>query len=377
MIRSGVAVCAPARVVTAVACLTLVAIATAGCGRKGPPLVPLVRIPAPVEDLTLRRVGDEVFITFTVPDRNLDGSTPPDVTRVDVLAIDGDAPPPVTEFSRSGARVSSVAVSLPSAGDAPTSPPAPGPRSAAPGERITVRDTLAPAAGAEAAASRFYVALAYGPRDRTSPAVGAVALPSGPAPEPPDGLSVTFSADAISLSWTPSEDASGYHVYRTDGPSGGAPSTEPPAPVTTSPLEMPAYSEPVGFGVERCYWVRSISAGEVPIESAASAPTCITPEDIFPPSAPTELTAVAGPDGIALRWAPSPEPDVAGYVVLRGTTADDTLLPITDVPVAEPRLLDRDVVSGVRYVYAVVAVDRRQPAPNRSPESPRDAVTAR
>jgi hypothetical protein len=64
-------------------------------------------------------------------------------------------------------------------------------------------------------------------------------------------------------------------------------------------------------------------------------------------------------------------------VVLRGTTADDTLLPITDVPVAEPRLLDRDVVSGVRYVYAVVAVDRRQPAPNRSPESPRDAVTAR
>jgi hypothetical protein len=374
MIASGAARPASVRVAAAAACLAVSALAAPGCGRKGPPLVPLVRVPAPVEDLTLRRMGEEVYITFTVPARNVDGSTPPDLTRVELLALDAEAPPAPPDFRRMAVPVATIAVSPSVADGARASPEAS--RTAAPGERITVRDTRDPAAAA-AGASRFYLALAYGPRDRTSPGAGAVPLPAGPAPEPPDALEVTFSAEAITLTWAASGGVSGYHIYRAGPEADAAAASEPPVPLTSSPLEVPAYSEPVRFGVERCYEVRSLSTDEPPIEGGASVAACITPQDIFPPSAPTELTAVAGPDGIALRWAPSPEPDVAGYVVLRGTTADDTLLPITDVPVAEPRLLDRDVVSGVRYVYAVVAVDTRQPTPNRSPESPRDAVTAR
>ena len=361
------------------ACLAAAVIGTAGCGRKGPPLAPFVRVPAPVDDLTLRRVADEVYVTFTIPARNVDGSTPPDITRLELFAMTTAAPPAPSDFERTEARVATVAVTA-AAPEVPAEPPSTGAaRTAAPGERVTIRDTLPPAAGAAdpAGTTRFYMALAYGPRGRTRPGGRIASIPAGPAPPAPDGLSVTFTADAVSLSWAAVPGVAGYHVYRTGDVPAEPSADAPPQPLTSSPLETAAFSEAAVFGVPRCYRVRSIAAGDMPIESAASPAACLTPEDIFPPSAPTELTAVAGPDGIALRWTPSPESDVAGYVVLRGTTADDTLLPITDVPVAEPRLLDRDVVSGVRYVYAVVAVDARQPTPNRSPESPRDAVTAR
>jgi len=46
----------------------------AGCGKKGPPLTPIVRVPAAVENLATRRVGNDVYVTFTVPKANIDAS---------------------------------------------------------------------------------------------------------------------------------------------------------------------------------------------------------------------------------------------------------------------------------------------------------------
>ena len=39
-----------------------------GCGKKGPPLAPFVRVPALVTTVTPQRVGDDVYLSFTVPD---------------------------------------------------------------------------------------------------------------------------------------------------------------------------------------------------------------------------------------------------------------------------------------------------------------------
>jgi hypothetical protein len=50
---------------------------------------------------------------------------------------------------------------------------------------------------------------------------------------------------------------------------------------------------------------------------------------------------------------------------------------VTPVPVVETRFVDRSVVSGVRYVYAVIAADGRVPLPNTSLPSPRVEETAR
>jgi hypothetical protein len=66
---------------------------------------------------------------------------------------------------------------------------------------------------------------------------------------------------------------------------------------------------------------------------------------------------VPGSGEITVEWMPNVESDVAGYLVLRGTAGDDTLQPMTTAPIREMRFVDRNVTPGVRYAYAVIAVD--------------------
>ena len=77
---------------------------------------------------------------------------------------------------------------------------------------------------------------------------------------------------------------------------------------------------------------------------------------------------------ITVEWVANTDADLAGYLVLRGSAGDDTLQPITDAPIRETQFVDRNVTPGVRYAYAVVAVDT---AANRSAASMRYEATAR
>jgi hypothetical protein len=110
--------------------------------------------------------------------------------------------------------------------------------------------------------------------------------------------------------------------------------------------------------------------------SAASPPECITPVDTYAPQPPTGLVALGAEGVINLSWEPNGEADLAGYLVLRGRAGDATLQPLTGTPIMDTRYTDRDVMAGVRYVYAVEAVDMQQP-PNVSGESNRVEETPR
>src|SRR3954469_18835777 len=58
--------------------------AVAACGKKGPPLAPIMRIPGAIEAISARRSGSDVFITLTVPNKNIDSSMPVHISRVEV-----------------------------------------------------------------------------------------------------------------------------------------------------------------------------------------------------------------------------------------------------------------------------------------------------
>ncbi len=73
---------------------------------------------------------------------------------------------------------------------------------------------------------------------------------------------------------------------------------------------------------------------------------------------------------------PGTEPDLAGYLVLRGEAPGDTLQPLTPAPIAATNFEDKTAKPGVRYAYAIVAVDRATP-PNQSAPSARVEETAR
>jgi len=173
-----------------------------------------------------------------------------------------------------------------------------------------------------------------------------------------------------------------YNVYReirgASQPTGSTVNAAPAEPLNGSPMGALTFTDmAVQFGQERCYTVRAVRGTASNLSVSEPSPrACITPIDTVAPAAPTDVSALAAEGVINLSWEPNGEPDLAGYVVLRGRAGDATLQPLTSSPVMETRFADRDVMPGVRYVYVVRAVDRQRP-PNVSVDSNRAEETAR
>jgi hypothetical protein len=225
-------------------------------------------------------------------------------------------------------------------------------------------------------------------------------VPLSPPPPPPEKAAASHTADAIALRWTPpsggprriqepaaagvlrSEPVFGelaplaFNVYEVS--ADGSPIGDGVTPLNRAPIGGASFNDPrLAMGVERCYIVRSVQRmGTAQIESEASARACVIPIDTFPPAAPSGLTAVGSEGAISLIWEASASIDIAGYLVLRGEAPGETLQALTPASIRETTFRDTAVRPGVRYVYAVVAVDGAKP-PNQSPESNRVEESAR
>jgi len=121
------------------------------------------------------------------------------------------------------------------------------------------------------------------------------------------------------------------------------------------------------------YALRAVrTEGTATATSDPSATVAVTPTDMTPPSAPTDLVAIPSEGTVRLSWRPSPEPDVAAYIVYR---ADGGGSPqrVGSVPVPSTTFVDRGVRPGT-YRYTVSAQDSGARA-NESPRSNEVTVT--
>lgn len=80
------------------------------------------------------------------------------------------------------------------------------------------------------------------------------------------------------------------------------------------------------------------------------------PSDTVLPAAPTELTATAGDQTVALDWADNTEPDMARYTVYRSTTSGGPFNAIA-TGVTFSSYSDTTVSNGMTYHYVVTATD--------------------
>ncbi|MGE0815035.1 MAG: hypothetical protein AB7O28_24905 [Vicinamibacterales bacterium] len=408
----------------AAACVPVVA-----CGKKGPPLAPLPRVPAAVTDLTAHRRDDVVSVQFAVPTANVGGDAPADVAMVELYAVTSPGPPVLEEgevpegMTLVHATPVRRPVPTPPVREGVTPPPVPRePGVADQGERVQVEETLTPAlrqaappppvasAGASASAlslplvfspdtarKRHYAAVAVSRRGRRSAWSAVASVPVSPAPEAPQAPQIHYDASALTVTWTgpaggapeppPDEgllDARPlaaaaapirFNLYPA-APSGEAPAAA--APLNPAPLAEPTYAiEGVAFGAERCFVVRSVQAvGGVDVEGPASPPGCVTPADTFPPGAPAALEAVGGAGVVSLIWDAVEATDLAGYLVFRGPVGEEPTTLLTREPIQASSYEDRAVTPGTRYAYVVVAVDSAAP-PNRSAPSNRAEGEAR
>jgi hypothetical protein len=176
----------------------------------------------------------------------------------------------------------------------------------------------------------------------------------------------------------------GYMVYEMAPPEFKPPVLQPgaapPYPVllTQQAVTDGTWSDTrFDVGVERCYSVTTVETlGQIVSESAPTPTVCVKTVDVFPPAAPKNLQAVASEGTISLIWDSNTEPDLAGYIVLRGPAGADKLTAITPTPIKESTFRDTAVKAGVRYAYVIVAVDSATPQ-NVSAQSNRVEETAR
>ena len=201
------------------------------CGKKGPPLAPIIRIPAPIAMIHAQRSGSDAFITVTVPTKNIDGSIPVDIGRIEIYGYTGRRPPPNARWVEVADLVATIPV-LP-----PPLPGEPGPdpllpvdlsKGAPTGAMVTVRDVLTPqklvqgkipqepARRAQRPLTpvvetnepdilrRFYMAIAFSARGRPGPPGTATDFALVGVPEAPAYLNAFYTDAMMNLAWAPS-----------------------------------------------------------------------------------------------------------------------------------------------------------------------------
>lgn len=315
-----------------------------GCGRKADPVPPPSPVPAAVEDLAAAQRGDGIELAFTHPRTTVGGLALPALRRVEVLElrmpVRPEAEPEPPDRHAFGAAAETV-VAL--EGDELAR--------AAVGERLRVVVPL-PLPHAEAPRALVYAVRAQGPRGPASEVSNfAVVLPIAPPPAPED-VGVEPRPDGVEVRWRhPGESAAAVRVFRRR--------PEEPAPgrlLATVPASDERFVDGTArFGETYVYAFAGTDA-DGKAESELAAAEALTYEDRFPPSPPAGLAALAAAGRVRLVWDPSPEEDVAGYLVYRSRPGEEPA-PLFDDPLPRTDYEDRDVAAGVTYVYLVTAVD--------------------
>lgn len=396
------------------------------CGRKGPPLPPLLKLPAPPAEMKADRHGGQVDVEFNVPMTNTDGTRPANINRIDVYALTATRAVGEADVIKFGSRIARLGVKAPRDPNQVLEPDEEEDveldgKGLDPGIRAKVEDTLTPEAHQPvdvtklrkgekpktpaaplstegpllspvmAFATRVYVAVSVTTKGKNSSSAHAV-VSMIDAPAAVEAPKVVYTEKAVTVSWTPIQPGASsdpapddvlpstpigaavarvaYNVYE-------ASDATPPSlnRLTPQPTAKTSFTDPrITWGDHRCYAVRAfVTIEDTSVEGIESPATCVTLTDTFAPAAPQGVQAIPSDGAISLIWEANPESDIRGYIVLRGPASADTLEPLTREPVVETSFQDR-VQPGVRFAYAIQAVDT---AGNVSPPSTRVEETAR
>jgi len=355
--------------------LACAVLAAAACGRKGPPLPPLSRTPAPAADLeaTLSPEGLEMAWTARPPLeaggarvehgiywdlRAEPGAAPPaaDPERP-APAVTGKTGPPERSVVEAGARDDGPAAEWPGEG-------------ARPDRRLRTRiDVGVPPPG-----SRLRLAVVSRSGRRSSaPSSLEVRVPAVPLPAP-EGFELLAEEEGIRLRWRPAPAEVRLELFRREGESGGT-------PVMLARVE-PAVGEFLDRGARLGVTYRYAARLRAPAgprawvagPTAAAGPHAFV--DSFAPKAPQGLALLIEAEGVRLLWTPNREADLAGYRIYRRLGDGEAKL-LESVRGRDVTWVDTAAPEGQMAAYRLTAFDTSPRANESAPSEPAEALVRR
>ena len=332
-------------------------LAVAGCGFPAAPQPPSLNLPSRVTDVSAVRAGNQVSLHWTMPTRNTDKTLVKGNVQAEVCRTESDA-----------ARCAT-------AGNLQLKPGADG----------AFTDNLPAALGAGSPRLLTYYVELKNSKGRSAGLSNPAIVLAGEAPPPVTGLTAAMAKHGVVLEWNPvgpaeRPSATAVRIERTlltppaARPKSGqlAPSPEPLVLNLLVPAGAPpgrALDKEIRFGESYQYRAQrvmqvTVDGQKQELAGALSPPVSIHAVNVFPPSVPKGLVAVAtpaqngAPASIDLSWLPDTEASVAGYVVYRREKGESWQRISPAQPVVGPAFHDAHVEPGHTYEYAVSAVGR-------------------
>jgi hypothetical protein len=349
-----------------------------GCAAPGEPYERKAPVPMAVTDLTAKQTGNDVILTFTLPQQTVDKRPLQELPTVEIYrGFPLPASPPSVGTSKLSGMTIGLLATIPSGmvesyvtqGHVVYSDPIPV-------STFTTKNVQEAVYFVQTRASEKKASA-----ESNSASVNVYALPG-----PISDLKTAVTHAAIVLTWTaPQTNPNGaapsiasYRVYRSETEPGAAEA----APKTKSSLALVGQSDAAStlfrdsnfeFGKSYVYAIRSVVQypGGV-LESADSNLAAVAPKDTFPPAAAQGLLVVLVPAQgevpahLDLSWAINPETDIAGYNVYRSEQAGSPGTRVNTELLLTPAFRDMNVQPGHHYFYSVTAADR---SGNESPLS--------
>lgn len=330
-----------------------------GCALEAAPMPPSLHIPVPVRDLTARRAGDVVTLSWTMPKRTTDKVLLKGRQRVEICRLTEPAGG-ATSKEEPGCEAAGNVLLLPGAD----------------GKYV---DRLPAALDTGAPRALQYAVRVYGPYKRLAGNSNRATVVAGAAPPAVGAVRAQTRPDGVVLRWQPQAPEAGMEMRMVRTLVGARKqqkkiSMTGAGPAERQVLEVSLAKRDAGEALDKnaaldhvyTYVLQRVVKVEVngaaaELDGAKSPAVTVDAKDVFPPSVPKGLAAVADVEAgaIDLSWEPSPEPDTAGYIVYRRIAAGAwRRISPAKALVTAPAWTDKTAQPGVRYEYAVAAVDR-------------------
>jgi predicted small lipoprotein YifL len=347
--------------------LALLGLALAACGKKGPPIAPELRLPVPPAGIQAAIEEDSILVTWTDPERRLDGSRLRDLAAVRLYRHEDDGDGPLKPAMLSRRRVVGYELLATVRLDAP-----------APAIVVGTRAQWVDRQGLVPDHRYTYVLTALDAEGRSSPPSERRPIIFLAAPAPPRDVEAAAGNRQVTLSWhAPATFIDGralsgdvrYLVLR------GAGSAGPLAVVTPESLTATTYTDSnLENETEYRYAVRAVRVDARGTATGTPSPVIVArPIETVRPSPPRNLVAVPSGGAFRLAWTASPEASVALYAIYRATGSEAPAR-IGTTPSGTTTFMDRGVQPGTTYRYTVTALDNAR-RPNESAPSNEVTVT--
>ena len=330
---------------------------------------PLRRGPDRVTSLSCRQRGLQILLSGTLPDKNQDGGPLAAIQEVRIIRLNrGGLTGPgmvgrsgqrsaMRQFTREAKTIASIT------GDALGK--------ATEGRRIFFTDSE-PLTGTvpEKGQELTYAMTVVDANKRSSPLSQLATVRMLPPPSPPSDLRFEISEKRIRLSWEPHATVAAaetvlYNLYRTEREG-----VFLEKPRNEKPLPQPFYEdEDFSFGKTYYFAASSLIVDKGAMRESENSPALrVSPVDVYPPAVPTGLAVSAEKGVIKLYWFPNSESDLGGYWIYRSEKEGGEFVRIGMADAAASTYVDSTTRPGVKYYYAMTAVDRATP-PNESARS--------